>query len=61
MFRDEGDLMKKTSEDLAKHQEDTAVRRQLLESGKIRLIPQEPKSQADQEDEKATARKKDSR
>lgn len=49
--------MKKTSEALSKHQEEASVRRQLLESGKIRIIPQEPKSQ---EDEKETARKKGS-
>lgn len=52
--------MKKTSEALSKHQEQASVRRKLLESGKIRLVPQEPKSQAEEE-ERETAQKKDSR
>jgi hypothetical protein len=34
--------MKKTSEALSKAQDQAVIRRQLLESGKIRLIPQKP-------------------
>ena len=52
--------MKKTSEALSRVQDEAAIRRQLLESGKIRLIPKKPKSQPQQDDETSKAQKKDS-
>ena len=42
--------MKKTSEALSEAQEQATVRRKLLESGRIRLIPVKPKPSAEQED-----------
>lgn len=43
--------MKKTSEALSEDQEQATVRRKLLESGKIRLIPQKPKHPSEQEEQ----------
>jgi hypothetical protein len=53
--------MKKASEALGKAQEQAAVRRQLLESGKIRLIRETPKRRPHQKDEGAEVRKQDSK
>jgi hypothetical protein len=41
--------MKKTSEALSEAQDQAAIRRQLLDSGRIRLVRQKPKPPAQQD------------
>jgi len=53
--------MKKTSQDLARVQEETTARRHLLESGKLRLIPRGPKPPAQQKDAPQESEKRESR
>jgi hypothetical protein len=47
--------MKKTSEVLSRIQDEEALRRQLLESGKIRLAPEKPKSRPRQDENTGSA------
>jgi hypothetical protein len=53
--------MKKASEALDKAQEQATVRRQLLESGKVRLIPETPKPHPYQKNPTTESRKQESK
>ncbi|MCZ6550963.1 MAG: hypothetical protein O6926_06140 [candidate division NC10 bacterium] len=52
--------MKKTSEELSNVQKQEAIRRDELESGKIRIPPEKPKTPARQEEETDRTPQKDS-